>query len=53
MSSWWFTVCKLFLFFFWFNDFSTLPAKYLEKIAEQMRTNNINALMVIGGFEVH
>ncbi|XP_066056520.1 ATP-dependent 6-phosphofructokinase, platelet type isoform X2 [Chamaea fasciata] len=29
----------------------TLPAKYLEKIAEQMRTNNINALMVIGGFE--
>lgn len=33
--------------------FSTLPAKYLEKIADQMRTNNINALMVIGGFEVH
>lgn len=31
----------------------TLPAKYLEKIADQMRTNNINALMVIGGFEVH
>ncbi|XP_037982641.1 ATP-dependent 6-phosphofructokinase, platelet type isoform X4 [Motacilla alba alba] len=29
----------------------TLPAKYLEKIADQMRTNNINALMVIGGFE--
>ncbi|XP_024053075.1 ATP-dependent 6-phosphofructokinase, platelet type isoform X6 [Terrapene carolina triunguis] len=28
-----------------------LPAKYLEKIADQMRTNNINALMVIGGFE--
>ncbi|NWR30223.1 PFKAP protein, partial [Tachuris rubrigastra] len=31
----------------------TLPAKYLEKIAEQMRTNNINALMVIGGFEAY
>ncbi|XP_054246063.1 ATP-dependent 6-phosphofructokinase, platelet type isoform X4 [Indicator indicator] len=29
----------------------TLPAKYLEKIADQMRTNGINALMVIGGFE--
>ncbi|XP_015708578.1 ATP-dependent 6-phosphofructokinase, platelet type isoform X4 [Coturnix japonica] len=29
----------------------TLPGKFLEKIAEQMRTNNINALMVIGGFE--
>ncbi|XP_038245147.1 ATP-dependent 6-phosphofructokinase, platelet type isoform X10 [Dermochelys coriacea] len=29
----------------------TLPAKYLEKIADQMRANNINALMVIGGFE--
>ncbi|XP_050748776.1 ATP-dependent 6-phosphofructokinase, platelet type isoform X6 [Gymnogyps californianus] len=29
----------------------TLPAKFLEKIADQMRTNNINALMVIGGFE--
>lgn len=33
--------------------FRTLPAKYLEKIADQMRTYNINALMVIGGFEVH
>ncbi|XP_027504168.1 ATP-dependent 6-phosphofructokinase, platelet type isoform X2 [Corapipo altera] len=31
----------------------TLPAKYLEKIAEQMRTNSINALMVIGGFEAY
>ncbi|XP_074802334.1 ATP-dependent 6-phosphofructokinase, platelet type isoform X4 [Natator depressus] len=31
----------------------TLPAKYLEKIADQMRTNNINALMVIGGFEAY
>ncbi|NXI91562.1 PFKAP protein, partial [Psophia crepitans] len=30
-----------------------LPAKYLEKIADQMRTNNINALMVIGGFEAY
>nr|XP_034986275.1 ATP-dependent 6-phosphofructokinase, platelet type isoform X6 [Zootoca vivipara] len=28
-----------------------LPAKYLEKIAEQMRTYNISALLVIGGFE--
>ncbi|XP_053265432.1 ATP-dependent 6-phosphofructokinase, platelet type isoform X2 [Podarcis raffonei] len=28
-----------------------LPGKYLEKIAEQMRTHNINALLVIGGFE--
>ncbi|KAM6422057.1 ATP-dependent 6-phosphofructokinase, platelet type isoform 2-T2 [Rhynochetos jubatus] len=31
----------------------TLPAKYLEKIADQMRTNNTNALMVIGGFEAY
>ncbi|XP_009069150.1 PREDICTED: ATP-dependent 6-phosphofructokinase, platelet type isoform X2 [Acanthisitta chloris] len=31
----------------------TLPAKYLEKIADQMRTNNISALMVIGGFEAY
>ncbi|XP_054246061.1 ATP-dependent 6-phosphofructokinase, platelet type isoform X2 [Indicator indicator] len=31
----------------------TLPAKYLEKIADQMRTNGINALMVIGGFEAY
>ncbi|XP_046879359.1 ATP-dependent 6-phosphofructokinase, platelet type isoform X6 [Hypomesus transpacificus] len=29
----------------------TLPAKHLEKLAEQMRINNINALLVIGGFE--
>lgn len=29
----------------------TLPAKYVDKIAEQMRKNNINALLVIGGFE--
>ncbi|XP_063159490.1 ATP-dependent 6-phosphofructokinase, platelet type isoform X3 [Candoia aspera] len=29
----------------------TLPGKYLEEIAEQMRTHNINALLVIGGFE--
>ncbi|XP_061443924.1 ATP-dependent 6-phosphofructokinase, platelet type isoform X2 [Rhineura floridana] len=29
----------------------TLPGKYMEKIAEQMRTHNINALLVIGGFE--
>ncbi|XP_060638523.2 ATP-dependent 6-phosphofructokinase, platelet type isoform X2 [Anolis sagrei] len=31
----------------------TLPAKYMEKIAEQMRNNNINALLVIGGFEAY
>ncbi|XP_053322265.1 ATP-dependent 6-phosphofructokinase, platelet type isoform X2 [Spea bombifrons] len=29
----------------------TLPAKYLDKIADQIRANNINALLVIGGFE--
>ncbi|XP_018613263.1 ATP-dependent 6-phosphofructokinase, platelet type-like isoform X8 [Scleropages formosus] len=29
----------------------TLPAKHIDKIAEQMRANNINALLVIGGFE--
>ncbi|CAL9697667.1 unnamed protein product [Knipowitschia caucasica] len=29
----------------------TLPAKHLEKIAAQMRENNINALLVVGGFE--
>ncbi|XP_044281104.1 ATP-dependent 6-phosphofructokinase, platelet type isoform X3 [Varanus komodoensis] len=31
----------------------TLPGKYLEKIAEQMRAHNINALLVIGGFEAY
>uniref|UniRef100_A0A6Q2YYD1 ATP-dependent 6-phosphofructokinase n=1 Tax=Esox lucius TaxID=8010 RepID=A0A6Q2YYD1_ESOLU len=31
----------------------TLPAKHVEKIAEQMRANNINALLVIGGFEAY
>lgn len=30
----------------------TLPAKHVDKIAEQMRIHNINALLVIGGFEV-
>lgn len=30
----------------------TLPAKHVEKIAEQMRKHNINALLIIGGFEV-
>lgn len=30
----------------------TLPGKHLEQIAEQIRINNINALLVIGGFEV-
>ncbi|XP_061549247.1 ATP-dependent 6-phosphofructokinase, platelet type isoform X1 [Phycodurus eques] len=29
----------------------TLPGKHLDKIAEQMRIYNINALLVIGGFE--
>ncbi|XP_063062596.1 ATP-dependent 6-phosphofructokinase, platelet type isoform X4 [Engraulis encrasicolus] len=29
----------------------TLPAKHLDKIAEQISKNNINALLVIGGFE--
>lgn len=32
--------------------FRTLPAKYVEKIADQMRTHNINALLIVGGFEV-
>lgn len=30
----------------------TLPGKHLEEIANQFRTHNINALLVIGGFEV-
>ncbi|XP_056913749.1 ATP-dependent 6-phosphofructokinase, platelet type-like isoform X1 [Takifugu flavidus] len=29
----------------------TLPAKHLEEIANQFRIHNINALLVIGGFE--
>ncbi|XP_028288487.1 ATP-dependent 6-phosphofructokinase, platelet type isoform X7 [Parambassis ranga] len=29
----------------------TLPAKHAEKIADQIRQHNINALLVIGGFE--
>ncbi|XP_072306598.1 ATP-dependent 6-phosphofructokinase, platelet type isoform X1 [Eucyclogobius newberryi] len=29
----------------------TLPAKHVEKIAQQMRQHNISALLVIGGFE--
>ncbi|XP_058601538.1 ATP-dependent 6-phosphofructokinase, platelet type isoform X5 [Onychostoma macrolepis] len=29
----------------------TLPAKHTDKIAEQMKIHNINALLVIGGFE--
>ncbi|XP_037612675.1 ATP-dependent 6-phosphofructokinase, platelet type isoform X2 [Sebastes umbrosus] len=29
----------------------TLPAKHVDKIAEQMRMNNINALLIVGGFE--
>lgn len=32
--------------------FSTLPGKNLEKIAEQIRSHSINALLIIGGFEV-
>ncbi|KAL7842516.1 hypothetical protein SRHO_G00242050 [Serrasalmus rhombeus] len=31
----------------------TLPAKYLNKIAEQIRIHNIGALLVIGGFEAY
>lgn len=31
---------------------STLPGKSLEDIAAQMRTHSINALLIIGGFEV-
>ena len=31
---------------------STLPGKYLEDIAAQMRIHGINALLMIGGFEV-
>ncbi|KAJ7322188.1 hypothetical protein JRQ81_018475 [Phrynocephalus forsythii] len=31
----------------------TLPGKYMEKIAEQMRNHNISALLVIGGFEAY
>ncbi len=30
----------------------TLPAKHVDKIAEQMRKHNINALLIVGGFEV-
>ncbi|XP_030612976.1 ATP-dependent 6-phosphofructokinase, platelet type isoform X8 [Archocentrus centrarchus] len=29
----------------------TLPAKHVDKIAEQMRKHSINALLIIGGFE--
>uniref|UniRef100_H3CTJ5 ATP-dependent 6-phosphofructokinase n=1 Tax=Tetraodon nigroviridis TaxID=99883 RepID=H3CTJ5_TETNG len=29
----------------------TLPAKHVDKIAAQMRQHNINALLIIGGFE--
>ncbi|XP_032359455.1 ATP-dependent 6-phosphofructokinase, platelet type isoform X3 [Etheostoma spectabile] len=29
----------------------TLPAKHIDKIAEQMRMHNINALLIVGGFE--
>ncbi|CAM4587882.1 unnamed protein product [Leuciscus chuanchicus] len=31
----------------------TLPAKHIDKIAEQMSIHNINALLVIGGFEAY
>ncbi|XP_056155607.1 ATP-dependent 6-phosphofructokinase, platelet type isoform X2 [Lampris incognitus] len=31
----------------------TLPAKHVDKIAEQMRKHNINALLIIGGFEAY
>lgn len=32
--------------------FRTLPAKHVGKIAAQMRQHNINALLIVGGFEV-
>lgn len=32
--------------------FRTLPGKHLEQIAAQMRTHSLNALLIIGGFEV-
>ena len=32
--------------------FRTLPAKHVDKIAVQVRQHNINALLIIGGFEV-
>lgn len=35
-----------------FQIFRMLPAKHIDKIAEQMQKYNINALLVIGGFEV-
>ncbi|XP_075068176.1 ATP-dependent 6-phosphofructokinase, platelet type isoform X3 [Mixophyes fleayi] len=31
----------------------TLPAKYFDQIADQIRVNNVNALLVIGGFEAY
>ncbi|XP_028819745.1 ATP-dependent 6-phosphofructokinase, platelet type isoform X9 [Denticeps clupeoides] len=31
----------------------TLPAKHMGKIAEQMRKYNINALLLVGGFEAY
>ncbi|KAM9790948.1 ATP-dependent 6-phosphofructokinase, platelet type-like isoform 3-T3 [Syngnathus typhle] len=31
----------------------TLPGKHLEQIAQQMAAHNINALLVIGGFEAY
>ncbi|XP_030629174.1 ATP-dependent 6-phosphofructokinase, platelet type [Chanos chanos] len=31
----------------------TLPGKHIDKIAEQLRIHNINALLVIGGFEAY
>lgn len=41
-----------FFFFLSFLSYRTLPAKHFEKIAEQMREHNINALLIVGGFEV-
>ncbi|XP_049336292.1 ATP-dependent 6-phosphofructokinase, platelet type isoform X3 [Astyanax mexicanus] len=31
----------------------TLPAKHVDKIAEQIRKYNLNALLIIGGFEAY
>lgn len=43
---------KLDAFFSSFFLCRTLPGKHLDKIADQFRIHNINALLVIGGFEV-
>lgn len=44
--------CAILSAMFFFQICRTLPAKHIDKIAEQMRKYNINALLMIGGFEV-